>query len=409
MFRCICSSCRTEKFSRCGGCHLVPYCSKECQVEHRSQHRKLCKDLAKRETSTELLSVTGAFSMYWTHLSPRLISIPLPTQLPSLDIPWIGDYLTNLLHMILAVGRKVQGIVLGVWKGSMGHLLYLSSFMKDGKVTEFHFAAFFFFFSSSSLISIEKLDSKMRAQGTLDVVWETFIFQLARFFQILRMVKYKTINIKSIRKKKPAQYQAIKPFYESGLRMLESQTDCSLYHQTSRLSLPPGTLCVGCRRDIGGKEAQLLLMLKDDYKVVRVPGTPCLLDLSDSAKTIVVCGLDETCSAKAKDLYQQLLREEREALQGVLSDTRICYGCSRFSLKTHRCSRCRLARYCSQDCLNQNWKEHKIRCKEFTRPGFKDLYASKKLVDEDGFRTLCSYDPFLRPALTSVMKDQEVD
>ena len=57
--RCLCSSCQTGKFSRCGGCHLVPYCSKECQLEHRGQHKKLCKDLARREgpgTEAEVIS-----------------------------------------------------------------------------------------------------------------------------------------------------------------------------------------------------------------------------------------------------------------------------------------------------------------------------------------------------------------
>ena len=66
-----------------------------------------------------------------------------------------------------------------------------------------------------------------------------------------------------------------------------------------------------------------------------------------------------------------------------LIETRVCYGCSRHSMRTHRCSRCRKARYCSQDCLNRDWEEHQVRCREFTRPGTRDLYQSKRLEGED--------------------------
>ena len=83
----------------------------------------------------------------------------------------------------------------------------------------------------------------------------------------------------------------------------------------------------------------------------------------------------------------------------ILADSKVCHGCSRHSMRTHRCSRCREARYCSQDCLNQDWEEHRVRCRDFTRPGIKELYATKKLEGE-AFKVyeyhcldyLCSYD-----------------
>ena len=419
IFRCICSSCRAGKFSRCGGCHLVPYCSKECQLEHRSQHKKLCKDLAKRERRPETGKVVF-FSVSWTKKEERRIWIPLPTQLPNIEIFWIDALLTNLhilcrSAVIQQVGKKEIVLFSSLMMALHGEFLHISSWVKDGKFTELMTAVSLFHTKKGIISSIEGFDSKIREKAVEDIAWETIIFQLARLYQILRMVKYKFINIRSIKKKKLSKYRALKPFYESGLRVLNSSTDGTLDNLAHRISFPPGTRCVGCQGDLGGKEAQLALMLKEDSEVVRVPGAPCVLDMSDTAKTIVVCGDHEDCSARAKELHQQLLLKETRALMEVLPDTRICYGCSRYSLKTHRCSRCREVRYCSQDCLNQDWREHKIRCREFTRPGIKELYVSKKLEGEakkvyaeDCFTRLCYYDPFLAHA-AGKKKNEEVD
>ena len=76
-----------------------------------------------------------------------------------------------------------------------------------------------------------------------------------------------------------------------------------------------------------------------------------------------------------------------------------------------------MARYCSQDCLNQNWREHRIRCREFVRPSIEELYATKKLSVEareihasDCFKRLCIYDPLLGSAqAAAAKKNEEVD
>ena len=284
--RCLCSSCQTGKFSRCGGCHLVPYCSKECQLEHRGQHKKLCKDLARREgpgTEAEVIF----FTLYWARIPANSFSIPLPIKLPKLEIGWIDAYLSNLLSLVSSIGKEIQDIgkeeiemIFRFIKSSKGYILFLLSWLKDGKVTEYYFASYFFSIKVDTLTSIERLNSKIRTKSVKNEVWETFLFQFAKFCQILRKVTYKFINIKSMKKKKKrAQYRALKPFYESGLKMLESSSDGRLDSQTNRISLSPGTVCVGCEGDLGGQNAQLLL----DYKILREPGTPCVLDISDTA------------------------------------------------------------------------------------------------------------------------------
>ena len=54
-----CASCGTAeiddiKLKRCNGCHLVKYCSVECQKAHRSKHKKECKKRA-AELKDEIL------------------------------------------------------------------------------------------------------------------------------------------------------------------------------------------------------------------------------------------------------------------------------------------------------------------------------------------------------------------
>ena len=150
--------------------------------------------------------------------------------------------------------------------------------------------------------------------------------------------------------------------------------------------------------------------------MICVPGTPCVLDMSDTAKNIVVCGHHEACNVTAEALYEQILRQETEALLAVLPDTKVCQGCSRHSLGTHRCSRCRAARYCSQDCLNQNWGEHRIRCRDFTRPGCEELYVTKKLDEKarkiqakDCLQQLRYYDPLLGSASADITAEEKFE
>ena len=434
---CSCPDCQTGRFSRCGGCHLVPYCSRECQLQHRSQHEKLCQDLARRErTTTEagtfylLQPVSTFYSRFWLGDLSVLslgINIPLPTKLPK--IVWIDASLANLLNLVNSVGKEIRDIdgeilesLSELIKCYMERLSFYSSWQNDGKVTELYIAACVFEKNWAISIDLCSLDRKIRDKFVQNEVWEALIFQWARFCQSLRMVKYKLINMKSIKKKRPTQYKALKPFYESGLKMLESSVG-RLDGQTSRVSLPPGTDCVGCGADLGEKEAQLAAYFHDkkreEHKMISVPGTPCVLDMSDTAKNIVVCGHHEACNVTAKALYEQILRQETEALLAVLPDTKVCQGCSRHSLGTHRCSRCRAARYCSQDCLNQSWGEHRIRCRDFTRPGCEELYVTKKLDEKarkiqakECLQQLRYYDPLLGSAsadLAAEEKFEEVD
>ena len=51
-------------------------------------------------------------------------------------------------------------------------------------------------------------------------------------------------------------------------------------------------------------------------------------------------------------------REEGEPKRKV----RVCENCSKVAETMQKCSRCRLARYCSEECQLEDWKEHKKSC-----------------------------------------------
>ena len=250
------------------------------------------------------------------------------------------------------------------------------SLERDRKLTELKFAVLALRQLSFDLYSccdnynpFENYDKKIKASGSPNVLWEALLFNLAKFCKRLRMIKYKFINIESLKKKRPADYQALEPFYRNGQRLLKNvevrlDKDGGYDSRRSRAILPPNTLCVGCNLDLGGFSAQLLLGSScplENFQVVRVADTPCVLEMMNTQRPIVTCGKDAKCSTIAKQLYLEFLAGEMSPLMKILPDCRICTSCSRYSLKTHKCSRCRKARYCSQDCLNQDWKYHQVR------------------------------------------------
>ena len=52
---------------RCGGCQLVAYCSKECQMNHRSKHKPACKEFPV-VNGVNSLHTTGSWKDHIAHL-----------------------------------------------------------------------------------------------------------------------------------------------------------------------------------------------------------------------------------------------------------------------------------------------------------------------------------------------------
>ena len=304
------------------------------------------------------------------------------------------------------------------------------SLEKDRKVTELKFAVLALRELSFNLRDyncpcsnptcsrdpIQGHDKLLRSTGASTEVWETFLFNLSKFCKRLRMVKYKFINMESLQKKikkRSGEFQALEPFYNNGQRLLNNVAvklnqdgDWDLHN--NRATLPAQTFCVGCQTDLGGRKAQLLLsqplcdIWAEDFSLTRVAATPCVIEMANMPRPIITCGRFQACNKRAKDLYLRFLCDEMRAVLPMMLDGRICSGCSKYSLKTHKCSRCLKVRYCSQACLSQDWKYHQVRCEAEQAGASKQELLPKKLEgeekkkhNEDRFQKLVFYDPYI--------------
>ena len=264
-----------------------------------------------------------------------------------------------------------------------GFYLFMVSTEKDRKMSELKFAIKVWSTHWTSLVfqkRVEKYEVKMkacRARKDQWDQWDSFVFSLSNFYWRLRMVKYQFINTQSLRSvKKPRKYDDLKCFVKVGL--IHLQDDC---RQEQRVKLPPNTNCGICKTNLGERMAKRCIILPNQIIWPKETNMAFVVLKAFSHYPLTTCGGD-SCNKHAENVYKRYLRMEASYFYEFLVDSQICHGCSEYCLKTHRCSRCRLARFCSQDCFNVNWKEHSVRCEPYIRPGNKELFASRKLVGE---------------------------
>ena len=316
-----------------------------------------------------------------------------------------------------------------------GFYLFLVSTEKDRKMSELKFAMMVLFGASINLQeSVEKYEKKVRrARGYKKEMWESLVLSLSNFYCRLRMVKYLFINTQSLRSlKKRKKYENLEHFVARGLEVLKTDGREELY----RLKLPPNTNCVICGTNLGDRAAKRCIKLPNQVVWPKENNMAAVLQLKTICgdgggdhsfklplditypnaivantmasvlkmknKSLITCGR-HSCNTDAEAVYNLSLFLEGFGLSKFLADSRICHGCSKYSLKTHRCSRCRLTRYCSQDCFNINWRDHSVRCEPYVRPGTEDLFVSKKLDGEakqnHGLQcSIISSDPYIASA-----------
>ena len=106
LYQCSCSNCQTGKFSRCAWCQIVPYCSKDCQIEHWRSHKRICKKLSRivQCEQSELSQVVLAFYFnYDPNIKPetvlRIRLLPFPLDIKK-QHGWIDGYLVCLIDII---------------------------------------------------------------------------------------------------------------------------------------------------------------------------------------------------------------------------------------------------------------------------------------------------------------------
>ena len=78
-----------QPLQRCGGCQLVPYCSRECQRENRSSHKFICKEFPVVNGKNSL-HTTGIWEIHIAGLRQRASRLPHAQENdPIFQNPWV--------------------------------------------------------------------------------------------------------------------------------------------------------------------------------------------------------------------------------------------------------------------------------------------------------------------------------
>ena len=181
--------------------------------------------------------------------------------------------------------------------------------------------------------------------------------------------------VDTIPKKKFEEFRRImqysnssRDYQEANMRVRMPCMKC-VNGKRSLVSLPPGTECAGCGLHLGGREAQTQLqfpflpwLTSQPRLLVRSPASPIIHD-NVGSPWITTCGDKEKCLRTG--VAKQLQRYSRESFSFIkfLSSSEQCNGCLRYSVKTHKCSECLSVRYCSNDCLARDWRNHREPCR----------------------------------------------
>ena len=311
---------------------------------------------------------------------------PIPVQFPFIlgeysgNFPcgWIDQHLCLLIASLVCVVVKF-GIVEKYKRDPTCYLFYLRSkyllhvsIEKKRDISEFVFA------QDTMGSSLEHcspdlqdfyqfigiIDAIVKKSGKKNLVWEYFLYNYTVFYEKLRMVKYKFIDYKSV----DSRFEELKSFYQIGMKILSKPVELKPPGEIFQ-TLPADTQCLICEVKLGGLKATILVKSKFrvfsiDYEYnheIRFEDMPVCFSVIEDKRSIVSC---QKCIKKAEDLYIQQLVMEYDAFYSFLSDSKLCNakGCRKASANTHKCSRCRLFRYCSQECADHNWTFHKAAC-----------------------------------------------
>ena len=207
-------------------------------------------------------------------------------------------------------------------------------------------------------------------QFAKDLYWEAFEDYVGVFVQKLRRKKYFSFNLDSIPEHKVEkfshlfEYSSVYDFHLADQLVAETPLRMTVV-------LPPDCRCYGCKRDLGGAEAQyqnqfpspaLANLVPSQTFQVKHPEMPVLHQKISRSFFLASCGDRPDCVAKVTAAQLKFESYEAELLIDFLSHSWLCNGCLRYSMKTHRCSKCKSVLYCSQLCLEKDWKNHKFSC-----------------------------------------------
>ena len=195
--------------------------------------------------------------------------------------------------------------------------------------------------------------------------WEVFLTTMSDFFKRLRKCKYLVLNFDNIPKKKEENFYNTRIFCEMALKKLREKVkivypSCSKEHPLfpkHLKTLPENTKCCMCSSSIGGMKAQQQIQHRfhpwfalTTYKPKDIPFRyerfktwtfPMIHDQDFVNKPIVSCGdLQSYCSNQGIKIAEFYEFKEASTFVYFLQHSRLCQGCQRYSVNTHKCSKC---------------------------------------------------------------------
>jgi len=463
-----------NSFKRCSACHVVAYCSEDCQREHWiNNHQKLCKILSNKKklgrsehTKENCFSCSGKEPSDWFNLMnlkrehPNLCPVEqcqsylvgeywaffgyhkesackctkedkkvyetdvsaYPMQCPFEMGEKTGEYygwidkklaiLTFYLNGILKLYPEeteqlavfnIQFLILSM----RATYWYLATGEKRSYVTEVLFSTYVTLKhkkEDSLFLYVENMfKKKMR---TKNVWWETFLFHMADFYKRLGWTKYLSFNVILADHKKRKEFEGLEKIHSHAISCLNDPIQ--LPHETklpnqAKLTtdllvlLPEGTKCSCCERDLGGLNGTWMLQNKvyrplwvpdtpenpdqlsdpvkaiGDWMLVREHGVPVIFEYPSVSErnnheaasefTLVSCARNTNCLVTVANMQLDKVESWARLSINWLFKAQRCHGCLKFCYESHRCSNCRSVRYCSKECLSQDWKGHEGSCK----------------------------------------------
>lgn len=305
--------------------------------------------------------------------------------------------------------QQIQFFVFGM----RGEYWYYATIERSREMTDYLFGEWVTpkvleFAKIGAMANIEKVIGTPNEQHPgRNIWWETFIFHFSEFFRKIKDTRFLMFNIEKL-----PELTMLKSSYTDAMWNLSQPPSVrfpikrldGVLEESFLVQLPEGTKCIICYQNLEGKKAQWYLQNKvaskpecilwkiepkaavEDLLALRYGFDIPIIFFFNSEGYNVCCPgtqkkhlcLDKMLQLKSE--WYQLLYKQSFAF-GIKSEK--CKGCLKYSSYSHRCSDCKSVRYCSNGCLQDDWKFHEGDCSpDLKKMEDKKLKKNKRCTKE---------------------------
>jgi len=297
-----------------------------------------------------------------------------------------------------------------------GEYWYYATLEKSREMTDYIFGEFcakigLEFAELGCMANVEKVfGTQDKKHPIRNIWWETLIFHFSEFFRKIKDTRFFIFNLQKV----PAyELTMLKSSYKDAMWNLSQPSSVmfpikrkdGVIEESFLVQLPEGTKCIICYQNLEGKKAQWYLQNKvaskpecvlwktepnaavEDLLALRYGFDLPIIFFFNSEGYKVCCSgtyKKHLCLEKMLQLkseWYQLLYKQSFTF-GIKSEK--CKGCLKYSLQSHRCSDCKSVRYCSNGCLQDDWKFHEVDCSpDMKKMEDKKLKKNKKCTKEN--------------------------